>query len=84
MGRFDFPGVRSGQKLDTTVVIDVPAVDVPSVAVSLFSVEYVIKCQAVHDIFGKVFIDEKAVNHKVALCVPPPIQAICLDAIYVL
>lgn len=44
IGRFDFPGVRSGQKLDTTVLVDVPNVMAPSVHVSLFTIGYVIQC----------------------------------------
>lgn len=63
----EFPGVQSGKACDTVVQLDVPKTSVPSVHVSLFTVGYLLKMQTVHDIFGKIFIDEKAVYHNVAV-----------------
>ena len=62
-----FPGVKAGQKLDQVVMINVPQVPTPSIHGPLFTIGYLIQIQTIHDIFGKVFINEKFAVHNVII-----------------
>jgi len=44
ISRFDFPGCRSGEKIDRTIEINAPLPNVPSIQVSLFTIGYIIQC----------------------------------------
>lgn len=72
LSTMSFPGIKTGQKLDQVVMIDVPKVLVPSIHGPLFTIGYFIQIQTIHDIIGKVFINEKFVVHNVIIQVPPP------------